>query len=174
MRRAYLALPAALLLASTAHAADTIAQVAILTSGLADGAQTMIGGFGTGPVTMPEPGYYEATFDKGVVKFLFDEAETCHVTVHAEIPTQGGADLRYDLTKITSISVDDRGKFEGQNAALVTLEGDDVVQVDDERQLGHPARLRLPRRLADHRGLPGRRRRTAAHLLGLRSIAQKG
>ena len=128
MRSAYLAVPLALLVASTAHAADTISQVAILTSGLADGAQTMIGGFGTGPVTMPEAGYYEVTFDKGVIKFLFDETETCHVTVHAEIPSQGSADLRYDLTKVTTIVVDDRGKFEGQNAAVITLEGDGVVQ----------------------------------------------
>jgi hypothetical protein len=128
MRRAYLAVPFAFALTSTAHAADTVAQVAILTSGLVDGAQTMIGGFGTGPVTMPEPGFYEVSFDKGVIKFLFDEVDTCRVNVHAEIPSQGGADLRYDLTKVTNVGVDDRGKFEGQNAVLVTLEGEDVVQ----------------------------------------------
>lgn len=128
MRSACLAVPLALLLSTTAHAADTVAQVAILTSGLADGAQTMIGGFGTGPVTMPQPGYYEITFDKGVIKFLFDETDTCKVNVHAEIPSQGSADLRYDLTRVTGIVVDDRGKFEGQDAVLVTLEGEDVVQ----------------------------------------------
>ena len=129
MRSAYLAVPLALLLSSTAHAADTIAQVALLTGGLADGAQTMIAGFGTGPVTMPEPGYYEVTFDKGVVKFLYDEPDTCQVTLHADIPSQGTADIRYDLTKVTNVTVDDRGKFEGLNAAVITLEGADVVQV---------------------------------------------
>jgi hypothetical protein len=129
MRSACLAVPTVLLLSTAAYAADTVTQVAILTSGLADGAQTMTGGFGIGPVTSPQPGYYEITYDKGVIKFLFDEVDTCKVNVHAEIPSQGSADLRYDLTRVTRIVVDDRGKFEGQNAVLVTLEGQDVVQV---------------------------------------------
>ena len=129
MRLARLAVVPLLAFPSIGYAADTIAQVAILTSGLADGAQTMIGGFGTGAVTVPQPGYYEIAFDKGVVKFLFDETDTCRVNVHAEIPTQGSADLRYDLTRVTGITVDDRGTFEGLNAAVITLEGDEVVQV---------------------------------------------
>lgn len=128
MRRACLAVTAALLLTSSAHAADTIAQVAVVTSGFVDGATTMIGGFGTGPVTMPEPGYFEIAFDKGVIKFLFDEPDTCRVTVHAEIPSQGSADLRYDITKVTNIVVEARGQVEGMDAVLVTLEGPDVVQ----------------------------------------------
>jgi hypothetical protein len=128
MRSACLAVPLAFALASTALAADTVTQVAILTGGLVDGAQTMTAGFGVGPVTNPQPGYYEVAYDKGVIKFLFDEVDTCKVNVHAEIPTQGSADLRYDLTKVTGIVVDSRGEFEGQNAVLVTLEGPDVVQ----------------------------------------------
>lgn len=128
MRSACLALPVAVLLSTTAYAADTVAQVAMLTSGLVDGAQMMTGGWGIGPVTNPETGFYEIAYDKGVIKFLFVETDTCKVNVHAEIPGQGSADLRYDLTKVTNVVVDDRGKFEGQNAVLVTLEGPDVVQ----------------------------------------------
>lgn len=128
MRSACLAVPFAFFLSTTAHAADTIAQVAILTSGLVDGATTMIGAPPAGAVTMPEPGYFEVALASGTLKFLFDEPDTCIVTVHAEIPGQGSAELRYDITKVTGIVVDDRGKFEGQDAVLVTLEGPDVVQ----------------------------------------------
>ncbi len=127
MRLACLAV-VTLLSVSATQAADTIKHVAILTSGLADGAQSMISGFGTGPVTMPQPGYYEIGFAKGPIKFLFDEPDTCIVHVHAEIPGQGSAELRYDITKVTGITVDDRGQLDGQNAAVITLEGPDVVQ----------------------------------------------
>lgn len=127
MRSAYLAVPLALLLSTTAHAADTVAQVAILTSGLADGAQTLVGSPPAGTVTMSEPGYYVLTLASGETKFLFDETDTCMVHLHAQMPNLA-VEIRYDLTKMTGIVVEDRGKFEGMDAVVITLEGPDVVQ----------------------------------------------
>lgn len=126
MRSAYLAVPLALLV-STAHAADTVTQVAILTSGLMDGAKTMVGAPPAGDVTMPEPGHYVLALASGETKFLFDETDTCIVHVHAQMPAVA-VELRYDLTKLNNVVVDDRGQFEGLNAVVITLEGPDVVQ----------------------------------------------
>lgn len=130
MRLARLAVASALLIpAASASAADTIPLVALLTNSLAEGVTTMASGFGTGPVTTGEPGYYEAAYGTGAVKFLFDEPETCLVTLHVEMPGPNAADIRYDITRVTGITVEDRGKFEGLNAVVATLEGEDVVQV---------------------------------------------
>jgi hypothetical protein len=116
-------------IATAASAVEVVPLAAIVTSGLTDGATMMVSGFGNGPVADLGSGAFEVTFDKGVIKFLFVETDTCFVNLHGDIPGQGAVEVRYDLTKMTGIKIDDRGQFEGLNAAIVTIEGDDVVQV---------------------------------------------
>ncbi|MEO6014161.1 MAG: hypothetical protein ABIQ30_11340 [Devosia sp.] len=129
MRLAHLAVLPALLIATAASAADTIPLAALITNGLVEGAKVMVSGFGNGTAALKEPGYYEVTFDKAVMKFLFDEPDTCNVTLHAEIPGQGTVEIRYDFTAVTGIKIEGKGQFDGLNAVLATIEGPGVVQV---------------------------------------------
>jgi hypothetical protein len=129
MRLAHLAIASFVSLTTAATAVEIVPLAAIVTSGLADGATMMVSGFGNGAVADKGSGLFEVAFDKGVMKFLFDETDTCFVNLHGDIPGQGTVEVRYDLTKMTGVKVDDRGKFEGLDAAIVTIEGNDVVQV---------------------------------------------
>ncbi len=90
-----------------------------------------------------------------------------------QIPSQGEptSDPRYDFTKVTGVDIRDQGKFEGQNAVLITLEGPpEMVQVDDwaTSLVNSAARASLSSR-DNHacRRVPGGGRRAAADLLGL-------
>jgi hypothetical protein len=130
MRSAYLAvLP--LLLASPVFAQDSsLPLIAKLIGGLSDGGETLQGALGKGAVKMTGEGVFDVTFSKGVATFLYDQPDTCVFTQHSQMEGEPTSDGRIDFTKVTGVEVRDQGKWEGLNAALVTINGPaDTLQV---------------------------------------------
>jgi hypothetical protein len=123
MRHVYLAL-LSLLLASPAVAQDSsLPLIARLLGGLVDGGQTLQGALGKGSVKAVGNGAFEVTFGKGVATFLYTQPGTCIFTQHSQMMGEPSSDARLDFTKVTAIEVRDQGKWEGLNAAVVTISG---------------------------------------------------
>jgi hypothetical protein len=125
MRLAHLAVvSASILLATPSIAEDTsLALVAKLIGGLADGGQAIQGSLGTGSVKQTAEGVFEVTYEKGVATFMYDQPDTCVFTQHSQMENEPSSDARLDFTKVTGVDVRDQGQWEGLNAALITLQG---------------------------------------------------
>jgi hypothetical protein len=126
MRLALAIAAAALLLTGPVLAQESrLAIVAKVSSGLADGGETLIGALGKGKVTEVGDGVFEIALKDGVAKFLFEETDTCKFAIISSMENQPTTNARFDTTKITAIEVRDQGEWEGLKAVLVTVTGAD-------------------------------------------------
>jgi hypothetical protein len=123
MRAPGIALAALLLATPVLAQEDRLAIVAKVTSGLADGGETLIGALGKGKVTQAGQGVYEIALKDGTASFLFEETDTCKFGVVSSMANQPTSTARLDATRITEIEVRDQGEWEGLKAVLVTVTG---------------------------------------------------
>jgi hypothetical protein len=96
--------------------------VAKLLGGLTDGGTMIQGSLGKGSVKATGDGAFDVTFDKALIRFLYDEPDTCIFTQHLQMGDQV-ADARMDFTKVTGVEVRDQGDVDGLHGALVTFQG---------------------------------------------------
>jgi hypothetical protein len=123
MRHVYLALLSLLLMSPAAAQDSSLPLIAKFLGGLVDGGEMLQGALGKGSVKAVGNGAFEVTFNKGVATFLYGQTGTCIFTQHSEMKGEPTSEARLDFTKVTSVEIRDQGKWEGLNAAVITISG---------------------------------------------------
>lgn len=139
MRTLGAALACVLVSSQSVIASDTLSLAALLTHGLADGAQIVIYGIGKADVEETGQGTYAATFVESrdrpegpaVLSYSFREVANCQVEANMQLQGPGAANPStkslYDFDLLTSVV-----EAEGQGAEVAKVFGLTVVRVGFE------------------------------------------